>query len=267
MSEPYCFQAEHISAGYGKKAVIHDISFSLQSGTLTALIGTNGSGKTTLMKCIVNQLVHGGKSILKGECLEEMSVRRLARKVSYIPQKSGIQISLPVLDVVMMGYNPVLKLMQRPSKEQENRAREALVTIGLGGYEQIDYLTLSEGQKQLVFLARTLIEDTSLLLLDEPDSALDLQNRYQIMKHLKAMVVERKQAGLLCLHDPVLALRFCEQLILLKDGYCIGILHPQTDPIEKTEAALQEIYGEISLAECIGKSGKRHLTVLWEGDV
>ena len=182
MSEKPIFCAEHISAGYGRKAVIHDISFSLKPCTLTALIGANGSGKTTLMKCIANQLSHGGKSILLGECLEELSVKELARRVSYIPQKSGIKISLPVLDVVMMGFNPVMKLMQRPSREQENRAKAALATIGLGGYENIDYLTLSEGQKQLVFLARTLIEDTSLLLLDEPDSALDLQNRYQIMK-------------------------------------------------------------------------------------
>ncbi|WP_405729272.1 ABC transporter ATP-binding protein [Anaerotignum sp.] len=265
MSEKMIFSAEHISAGYGKKTVIHDISCSLQAGTLTALIGANGSGKTTLIRCIANQLSHGGKSILQGECLEEMSVKGLARKVSYIPQKSGIKISLPVLDVVMMGFNPVMKLMQRPSKEQENRAKEALMAVGLGGYEKIDYLTLSEGQKQLVFLARTLIEDTSLLLLDEPDSALDLQNRYLIMKHLKTMVMEREQAGLLCLHDPVLALRFCEQLILLKDGRCVGVLHPGEDSLEKMEAALKEIYGDISLIECTDKNGIRHLTVLWEG--
>lgn len=267
MSEKPIFCAEHISAGYGRKAVIHDISFSLKPCTLTALIGANGSGKTTLMKCIANQLSHGGKSILRGECLEEMSVKELARRVSYIPQKSGIRISLPVLDVVMMGFNPVMKLMQRPSREQENRAKTALATIGLGGYENIDYLTLSEGQKQLVFLARTLIEETSLLLLDEPDSALDLQNRYQIMKHLKEMVVERKQAGLLCLHDPVLALRFCEQLILLKDGCCVGVLHPSEDSLEEMEGALKEIYGDISLVECTGKNGMRHLTVLWEGSL
>ena len=166
-----------------------------------------------------------------------------------------------------MGFNPVMKLMQRPSREQENRAKAALVTIGLGGYENIDYLTLSEGQKQLVFLARTLIEDTSLLLLDEPDSALDLQNRYQIMKHLKEMVAEREQAGLLCLHDPVLALRFCEQLILLKDGCCVRVLHPVEDSLEEMEAALKEIYGDISLIECTGKNGMRHLTVLWEGSI
>ena len=105
MSEKRFFEAEHIFAGYGKKAVIHGISFSLRPCTLTALIGANGSGKTTLMKCIANQLNHGGSSILQGKSLEDMSVKERARNVSYIPQRSGISISLPVLDVVLMGFN------------------------------------------------------------------------------------------------------------------------------------------------------------------
>ena len=264
MSEKYFFRAEHISAGYGKKTVIHDISFSLYPHTLTALIGANGSGKTTLMKCIANQLNHGGKATLQGECLENMSVKELAKNISYIPQRSGLGISLPVLDVVLMGFNPVLKLMQRPTKEQQNRAKDALALMGLGGYEDIDYMTLSEGQKQLVFLARTLIEDTSLLLLDEPDSALDLQNRYQIMQRLKKIVTEKEKAGLLCLHDPILALRYCEQLILLKDGCCVGVLYPLKDSLEKMEHALKEIYGDISLVECRDKKGRKHVAVLWE---
>lgn len=265
MSESYFFRAEHISAGYGKKAVIHDISFSLQPHTLTALIGANGSGKSTLMKCIANQLPHGGKSSLQGNCLEELSVKELAQNVSYIPQRSGVSISLSVMDVVLMGYNPVLKLLQRPSEQQREQAKDALAAVGLGGYEYIDYLTLSEGQKQMVFLARTLIEDTSLFLLDEPDSALDLQNRYQLMKLLKEMVQESKRAGLLCLHDPIMALRYCEQLVLLKEGHCVGVLHPFEDSIETMERALKEIYGDISLVECADKKGIRHLMVLWEG--
>lgn len=264
MSEKSFFQAEHISAGYGKKAVLHDISFSLKANTLTALVGANGSGKTTLMKCIANQLNHGGKCVLQGDSLEELSVKELARKVSYIPQRSGIKISLPVLDVVLMGFNPMLKLMQRPSNEQEERAKEALVKIGLGGYENMDYLTLSEGQKQLVFLARTMIEDSALLLLDEPDSALDLQNRQKIMKQLKEMILEGERAGLLCLHDPNLALRFCDQLILMKDGRCVEVLHPSENSLEAMELAFRQIYGEVSLVECFDRRRNRHLTVVWE---
>lgn len=253
-----------LSAGYGKKEIIHNISFSLEPCSLTCLIGKNGCGKTTLMKSIVNQINHAGTCFLNGENIEYFSVRALARKVSYIPQRTGMGISLPVLDVVLMGYNPVLKLLERPKKKQIELAKEALAAVGLLEVEKEDFQTLSEGQKQLVLLARTMIEDTKLLLLDEPDSALDFQNRYMVLKELKKMVQEGKKAGLLCLHDPVLAMEFCDQLILMKDGECIKVLHPQKDHIEDMEAAFREIYQDVSLESYQDKSGKRHIAMLWE---
>lgn len=253
-----------LSAGYGKKEILHDISFSLEPHTLTCLIGKNGCGKTTLMKSIVNQIKHAGTCFLNGENLEFLSVRALARQVSYIPQRTGLGISLPVLDVVLMGYNPVLKLLDHPSKKQIELAKKALAAVGLSEVEQQDFQTLSEGQKQLVLLARTMIENTKLLLLDEPDSALDFQNRYMILKELKKMVQESEKSGLLCLHDPVLAMEFCDQLILMKDGNCIQVLHPQKDKMKDMEVSLQEIYQDVSLAEYYDKNGKRHIAMLWE---
>lgn len=260
------FRAVDISAGYDGKEIVHRVTFSLQPHTLTGLLGANGSGKTTLLRSVAGQLTHRGDCYLNGVRLEDQTVRQLARKISYIPQKSGLTISLPVLDVVMMGFNPVLKLLERPSKKQKMLAKEALRSVGLKGYEEEDYLTLSEGQKQLVFLARTLIEDTSLLLLDEPDSALDFQNRYLILKQLRQMIRLGEKAGLLCLHDPALALQFCQQLILIKDGKCMKILRPENDAIEDMELALQQIYGSVSLVECMDRRGKRQFTLLWEDE-
>lgn len=256
-----------LSAGYGKKEILHNISFALEAHTLTCLIGKNGCGKTTLMKSVVNQIKHAGTCFLDGDNLEYLNVRTLARQVSYIPQRSGLGVSLPVLDVVLMGYNPVLKLLERPSKKQIEMAKKALESVGLTEVEKQDFQTLSEGQKQLVLLARTMIENTKLLLLDEPDSALDFQNRYLILKELKKMVQEGEKAGLLCLHDPILAMEFCDQLLLMKDGVCIHVLHPQEDKMEDMETALREIYQDISLAEYQDKNGKRHIAMLWEETV
>ena len=253
-----------LSAGYGKKEILHNISFSLKPNTLTCLIGKNGCGKSTLMKSVVNQIKHAGTCFLNGKNLEYLSVRALAREISYIPQRSGLGISLPVLDVVLMGYNPVLKLLQNPSKKQIERAKDALAAVGVLELEKQDFQTLSEGQKQLVLLARTMIEDTKLLLLDEPDSALDFQNRYIVLKELKKMVQDGGKTGLLCLHDPVLAMEFCDQLILMKDGVGIQVLHPQKDKIEDMEASLREIYQGVSLVEYLDKNKKRHIAMLWE---
>lgn len=260
------FVADRIRAGYGKKEIVHDISFTVKSHTLTALIGPNGCGKTTLLKSIVNLLDYEGTCTLQGNDLKNMNVRKLAGEISYIPQRSGINISMPVIDVVLMGYNPVLKLLQRPSKRQRQRAREALVSVGMSRYENSDYLTLSEGQKQLVLLARTMIEDTKLLILDEPDSALDFQNKHRILQLLSQMIKAEEKAGILCLHDPAVALEFCQQLVVMKDGYCVEILHPAVDSMEVMEQALRYVYGNVSLNRCAGKNGEEHLVLLWEGE-
>ena len=256
------FEVENITAGYGKKEIIHNVSFSAKKHTLTSLMGANGSGKTTLLKSMVNQLSHQGNCSLQGEVLEKKSIRQLAKDVSYIPQKSGISISLPVLDVVLMGYNARLKLLERPNKNQVECAMEVLKKVGLEKVIHSDYLKLSEGQKQLVVLARMMIEDTKLLLLDEPDSALDIPNRYGMMSYIKRMVMEQEKAGVLCLHDPLLALEFCDQLVLLKEGSLVDVLRPKEDSIEKMETVFCQTFGKVSLMECFDKEGKRHFSMI-----
>lgn len=266
MSKGKYFEIQNVSAGYGEKEIIHDINFEIEPHTLTALIGPNGCGKTTLLKSIVNLLDYQGKCVLQGKDLSELSVRKLAQKISYIPQRSGIHVSMPVLDVVLMGFNPVLKLLERPSKKQRQRAKAAITSIGLSEYMNVDYLTLSEGQKQLVLLARTMIEDTELLILDEPDSALDFQNRYMILNILKQMTEQSEKAGILCIHDPAVALEFCQQIVVMKDGEIIDILHPQTDSLERMEKVLRIIYGNVTLNKCIDRNAQAHLVLLWEGE-
>lgn len=266
MSRRKYFEVQNVSAGYGNKEIIHEINFGVEPNTLTALIGPNGCGKTTLLKSIVNLIDYRGKCLLHGEDLKELSVRKLARKISYIPQRSGIHVSMSVLDVVLMGFNPVLKLLERPNKKQKERAMEAIRSVGISEYMYMDYLTLSEGQKQLVLLARTMIEDTDLLILDEPDSALDFQNKHKVLNILKQMTVNEGKAGILCLHDPAVALEFCHQIVVMKAGKIIDVLHPQKDSYERMEHALQEIYGNVTLNKCMDRNGNTHIVLLWEGE-
>ena len=256
------FNIKNITAGYGKKEIIHNINFSLKLHTLTCLMGANGSGKTTLLKSIANQLSHQGTCSIEGENLEQKSVRELAKNVSYIPQKTGIFISMSVLDVVLMGYNARLKLLENPGKKQIQQACEVLVKVGLEREIDTDYLKLSEGQKQLVILARMMIENTKILLLDEPDSALDVPNRFRMMSNIRNIVDTEEKAGILCLHDPMLALEFCDQLVLLKEGKCIGILYPKKDSVGVMEKAFCRVYGNVSLMECFDKEGKRHFSMI-----
>ncbi len=257
-------RVEGLTAAYGDRNILNDVTFSMEAGKLTALLGVNGVGKTMLLKCLAQRLPHQGSCQLESTCLEHLSVRELAKRISYIPQRSGLQISLPVLDVVMMAYNPWLGLLEHPSQGQKQKALEALAAVGSSELAEQDYQTLSEGQKQLVYLARTLIEQSKLLLLDEPDSALDFQNRHQILYKLRNLVEKEQKTALLCLHDPQLALRFCHKLLLLKDGAVLTEIDIERDTVEHIEKALRQLYGRISLLEHCSEQGKRQLLLLWE---
>ena len=258
------FEAENISAGYKDKEVLKSLSFSSQENTIVGIIGANGSGKSTLMKSICKIIPHKGRCILDGVVLEELSAKQISRICSYIPQRSGISIDISAMDVVLMGFNPRLKILQQPDKAMKVRAYEALSKVGLKDKINDSYLTLSEGQKQLCILARTLVADAKLLLLDEPESALDFKYRYMMMDILREWVSKERRGVIINLHDPQLALGYCDRLILLKNGRVEGIIDTKTDLKSDMEEKLRKIYGNISLMDVTDNKGKKHLIMLKE---
>ena len=253
-----------ISAGYGKYNVIENISFDLHDGILMGIIGANGSGKTTLLKSLCGILPHQGNCIMEDTVLEELSARQLAKLVSYIPQRSGISIDISALDVVLMGFNPRLGLLEHPTRTMKEAAMLALAQVGLAGKEETNYLHLSEGQKQLCILARTLVSDSKLLLLDEPESALDFRFRHQTLSLLHSWTASRKRCAIVTLHDPVLALNFCDKLLLLSDGCVLDIIEPKSDSLDKMEQMLRQLYGPVSLQRCHNRKGETQLVLLRE---
>ncbi len=294
-----CLRVSSLSAGYGRSQILKDVSFRANQGEITGLLGPNGCGKTTLLRALCRQLPYTGSCLLNGHPLEKMTARQLARQISYIPQRSGISISLPVIDAVLMGFNPVLGLLEQPSRVHIKKAHEALRAVGMEECAEQDYQQLSEGQKQLCILARTIVEDASLLLLDEPESSLDFPHRHRLMRLLRELICQpapfydaagasdhngdsfndrgsapsdndttsgntggdAPKAALVTLHDPQLALEYCSRLILLKDGSCTAVLHPATDSIASMETALSRIYGSIRLC-AFEENGRRSLVLL-----
>ena len=259
------FEVTGLCAGYGSKRVIDGLSFSVEGGTLRGVLGANGSGKTTLLRSICGILPHAGECVLEGVKLESLSARQLAQKCSYIPQYSGIGIDISALDVVLMGFNPQLRLLEYPTKAMKEQALQALKQAGIGGMAQTNYLHLSEGQKQLCILARTLISHGRLLLLDEPESALDFRFRYHMLKIIRDWVRQDGRFGFVALHDPMLALNECDELLLIRDGHSLGVIRPASDPAGRMEEMLSEIYGSVSLASCMDRMGRKHIVMLKEG--
>ena len=258
------FTVQDLCAGYGGQPVLRSVNFTLQPGCLAGILGANGSGKTTLLKAIGGILPHTGRCLLGQTPLETLRPRELAQHCSYIPQRSGIGIDISVLDVVLMGFNPRLGLLERPTAAMRAAACDALARVGLAGREQENYLHLSEGQRQLCILARTLAAGGELLLLDEPESALDLRYRTRMLALLRRWVHAGPHGALAALHDPALALNGCDRLLVLAGGRVQAVLDPQRDPLPAMEAALTTLYGPISLQRCRTRQGAEQIVLLKE---
>ena len=233
----------NLSAGYGRKNVLKNVSFSLDDGSVTGLLGANGCGKTTLLKAVCGILPHEGGCYVDETALQTLSGRALARLVSYIPQRSGITIDLTAQEVVEMGFNPHLGLLQQPTRQMKETARQMLEKVAIPPEQ--NYLQLSEGQKQMCILARTLVSEANVLVMDEPESALDLKNRYGLFELLRQAAPGK--TVLAALHDPQLALQVCDRLILLCGGTVGAVLYPKTDELSHMEKALCRIYGKVKL--------------------
>ena len=258
------FSVSHLTAGYGNGHVIKDVSFDLNNGCLMGVLGANGSGKTTMLKAICGILPHAGSCTLDGMQLELLSVRKRAQLCSYIPQRSGISIDISALDVVLMGFNPQLKLLEQPGSAMRERAIAALAQVGLSEKAHENYLHLSEGQKQLCILARTLVSGSRLLLLDEPESALDFRHRYRMFNLLGRHLERTQSAAIVSMHDPLLALNYCRKILLLSGGSVLGTIHPACDALSDMERMLSAIYGPVSLQRLCTNSGKTQLVMLKE---
>lgn len=258
------FTVNDLSVSYGKQQILSHLTLETNSSETIGILGANGSGKTTLLKAICGILPHTGECHLDGYLLEEMKPKELAKLCSYIPQRSGISIDISVLDTVLMGFHPHLGFLEHPTLEMKEKAVELIRLVGLSGKEHTNYLHLSEGQKQLCILARTLVTNSKLLLLDEPESALDFHFRYQMLALIRNWNKEAHSTALVSLHDPMLALNSCDRLLLLSNGHIVSTICPLTDTLSSMEEKLCHIYGDISLHYCINKSGQKQIVMLKE---
>ena len=239
-----------IRCGYNHKEIVHSASLSVAEGEFCALLGLNGCGKTTLIKAICGFLpTHQGKCLVGGVDCTKMNERQRALQISYIPQRGSLISGKTVLEVVLMGFNARLHLLDSPGKIHREKALEALTQLGMDQLADRDYATLSEGQKQMVILARTMVQDTPVMLMDEPDSALDFVNRNIVLEKVRQILHTHRRAGLITLHDPNFALSYCDSVLLMREGHIIQRLSLWDASRQDVEDALKKIYGNIRILQ------------------
>lgn len=251
MSNENQLKINNLSVSYPGNKVLEKLSFSVNG--LCAVVGQNGCGKTTLLKAVSQLIVSSGEITFENTDIKTLSLKERSRLISYIPQKTGVAEDMSVLDVVLSAFNSRLSMFENPGSSQVQTAKNALKLVGMQDFDERNYSTFSAGQQQLCIIARTVAEDTKLWLLDEPDSALDITNRYSTMNLLSNIAKEKGVTGLVTLHDPMLALYSCEKVIVISDGGCAGIIDTKTDSQTCIENILNKAFKGVKVVKALDR--------------
>lgn len=198
--------------------VLNDVSFSISSGEMIAFLGKNGAGKTTLLRIIPSFLTPlSGDVLIDGVSVRSMSLQDKAKAIAYIPQFSQTAFAYTVRESVLMGKSPHISLFNKPSKNDERRALEILEELGILALADRPTNKISGGERQLVLIARALMQDAKLLILDEPTSFLDYSNQLLVLEKTYELV-KKGYACLYSTHNPDLALAYSTRVLAMDKG-------------------------------------------------
>lgn len=219
-------EIRNLSAGYDGKTVLRDISLSIPQGAVTVIVGPNGCGKSTLLKALAGILPAAGSAALDGLELKNLDRRELAKLVAFLPQNRPTP-EITAQNLVLHGRFPYLSYPRRYRQEDYRAAEAALERMGVAEFSHRMVSSLSGGQRQKVYIAMALAQDTPVVLMDEPNSFLDIAHQLQLMEQARALAGEGK-AVVLVLHDLPLALTVADSLAVLSRGQCLFQGDPET---------------------------------------
>lgn len=217
MSTATLMETRDLACRYGNADILRGVSLSLAPGEVVGLVGPNGSGKSTLLKCLAGlRAASAGSIMAQGRPLDSLSRNELARLVAYVPQHTGPTMSLRVIDMVFLGRLPHRGLADGAA--DEHAVFSAIERLGLQALALRHFSELSGGERQRVMLARALAQQSRLLLLDEPTSDLDLKHQLAAMQTVRELADSDGVGSVIAIHDLALAARFCDRLVLLRNG-------------------------------------------------
>jgi iron complex transport system ATP-binding protein len=215
-------------------------SLAFAEGRVAALVGPNGAGKSTFLKCLASVLPPGrGTVFFDGHDVAGIAGRERARLVGYVPQEPGLTFNYSVLDFVLTGRAAFIPIFSSPARRDDEAAREALRFVGLEDFGPRPVFELSSGERRLVLIARTLAQQSAVLLLDEPTTFLDPRHETEVMELVKRLAVETGKTVVVSLHALDMALKFADDMVFMKRGAVVAAGRPD-DILD--EALLRSVY-------------------------
>ena len=207
-----------VSVSLGGNDVVHDVTLDVPTGAWLSLIGPNGAGKTTLVRTLSQAVRHRGHVAVLGRDAASLSVRDRARRLAVVPQHPVIPPGMRVFDYVLLGRAPHQGLRCSSSVQDRRRALGVLQRLGLDVLTDRRVDTLSGGERQRVVLARALVQDAPLLVLDEPTAALDVGHQLEVLELIADLRTERELTVVTTVHDLTVAGQFADVVAVLADG-------------------------------------------------
>ena len=226
---------------YKKNApVFENINFEVNQGEILAILGPNGAGKTTMLRCITGMLKwKAGKSLLDNENISLMAPRKLWSKMAYVPQAKNVSSAYTALEMVLLGRSSHLNVFEAPKQADVDKAMEVLKFLGIAHLEEEKCSEVSGGELQMILIAKALVSDPKVLILDEPESNLDFKNQLVVLDAMSNLAAR----GMTCVfntHYPAHALQRAQKALILSKGgeYVFG-----TTSAVVTEENIRKAFG------------------------
>ena len=228
---------KNLSIFYGKKEILKNINIKFRDSSFNAILGVNGAGKTTLFKCLLGLIkAYSGEIFIENKNINDISIKQRAKIFSYMPQILDSPFDFSVFDMVAFGLEPHKNIFNKIDK---NKIFNVLEMLHIKDLANKGVQTLSGGQKALVLLARCILQDSKILLLDEPSAYLDIKNQKLLLDIISKL---NNKIIIINIHDPSLALDYATNIIAIKNQQILF----QKNKFEVTKTDLEKLY-EIDL--------------------
>lgn len=215
-------EVSNLSFGYNHRLVLDGINFKAQENQLVSILGPNGVGKSTLFHCILGLLKgYKGQVLLNGKDTKEMSIKEMAELVAFISQSHYSYFNFSVFDMVLMGTTVQVSAFSKPGKKQVKLVEAALERLGICHLRNRGFTQISGGERQLVLMARALVQEAKILILDEPTANLDYGNQIRVMTQIKSLAREGYTI-IQSTHNPDQTFLFSDTVMAMKDGKIVA---------------------------------------------
>lgn len=237
-------EVKDLSFKYHKnsKAVLDNLSFTIERGTVNVLIGLNGSGKTTLIKTLAGLFDNYiGEILLNSKNLREIKIKERAKIISYVAQRNTSVDDFLVREYLLFGRVNKLNFYSSPKREDEEEMIKCAQRFNIMHLLDKKLGEISGGERQIVSICSAIIQNTDVVILDEPTSALDIKNQHKVLSIIKEIASEQNKTFILSSHNPNHALFLDSKVMLLQNGK-IAMSGDSKETIVKEK--LSEVYGE-----------------------